>query len=353
MADTLGFFMSVLVAVVFGGLVLPGAALYAFRRAWRDLTLARSLKEAELSAFTGRPGPTVAHGKVAWIDPAECPISIEIEQQGSESDTRSGRSVQWTEVDRKTTRQPFEVLLADGRKVRVEPDEDTRIADRLEQVEIVATGVRKKRAAFDPGDEVWVVGAMRPGRPGASGPASAYRGTVASAPGKERRPLVMRRTPKGPMLLSSIRLGADRTKPALYHLLAGVVFTLAAVFLNALELRDFYASWLHGETVLSRPLVPVGALYFGLTSMLFLVLYWAGGRAVRPWYERSRLDEAEKGTLPIVLRAPPAEHVPDRTRTVSEPPVDMSLRERDAEREVEASVEASLQVSDATAPGPR
>jgi hypothetical protein len=247
-----GFPASLAIVIVFGVVLFPGATLVAALNALRHLRVRQRLAQAADKAFSGRPGPAVLRGKIVASAEDRAPVEVAIEQVGTEVELRRGFRTDWTEVSREVRMDPFEVETASGLRVRVEPDDNTRLIDDLDEVEIVGVARRVCRATLSEGDEVWVVGAMRP-RSGGTAAASAYRGGVAGMRDGPR-PLAMRGLPGQPLLLSIRPLGSDRATRIVFHgvaALALLVFTLA---FHVGTLADFHRSAWSGVVVEGRVL---------------------------------------------------------------------------------------------------
>jgi hypothetical protein len=244
MPGMLGFNGSIFVAIVFG-VGLPAATVALGLLAWTNWRVLHQLRSSAQRAFSGRPGPQVFSGRVISIDDGRSPVEVVVEQEGSEIEVKDGHSVDWTEVRRTARFEPFEVETEGGVRVRVEPDPDTKLVDEMDEVELVATGRRIRRAVLSEGEHVHVVGALRPSATQRTAP-SAYRGGIAK---EGARPLVMRGAPLAPLLLSTRPLGADRRGPLALHTVTALLFASLTLFFHGWQLSDFYRSLLAGEVV--------------------------------------------------------------------------------------------------------
>jgi hypothetical protein len=245
-----GFPASLAIVIAFGVVLLPGLTLVAAVSAVRQLRVLRQLAQAAQRPFSGRPGPAVVRGRIAASGDGLAPVQIAIEQVGAEVELRSGFRTDWTEVSRELRMTPFEIETAEGIRVHVEPDATTRLVDDLDEIEVVGVARRVCRANLSEGDQVWVVGAMRP-RSAGTAAASAYRGDV-SASKEAPRPLAMRGLPGRPLLLSTRPLGSDRTMRAVFHAVAAILLFALTLAFHVGALADFHRSAWSGVVVEGR-----------------------------------------------------------------------------------------------------
>jgi len=89
---------------------------------------------------------------------------VEIDQLGFESCSKGRWSHRWMESDRRTLAQPFYVREPGGRRIRVEAAADVRIVDDLDEVIRLSEDRRTRVAAISPGEEVYVFGVLGKGR---------------------------------------------------------------------------------------------------------------------------------------------------------------------------------------------
>ncbi len=222
------------------GLAVPALALIVLGVRWRRFRArAAQAERAEAvaaAAPTLMPGPQVLRGKVGATDGGGPAVRVTIEQSGSESKDKNGWKVSWVEIDRKIETSPFDLVLADGRHVRVEPDAKVRLVDALDSWARPDVSTRVATASLDPGEDVFVSGELV---------------SVASAQGGYRggAGLVLRPGRAEPMLLSTEGLAtAARSNAHLYAKRARwVVFAALAVQLLALPFH--VAVWLGAPQV--------------------------------------------------------------------------------------------------------
>lgn len=171
-------------------LVLLGVAVHAGlrrRAARRDARAAEAEEALE-------PGRTMLHGRVASVDAdeGEDAVQLEVHQVGVQRRNKNTHKVKWTEVDRRVTARPFEVELADGRRIRVEPRPDaTRLVDELAKGEMTAKSQRVRRARLSVGETVYASGVLERAVDAEAG----FRG--------QSMRLVLRPPASGKMLLST------------------------------------------------------------------------------------------------------------------------------------------------------
>jgi hypothetical protein len=144
--------------LVLGGLVVAAIVMRALHRHREKL--------AHRSALTQHAalhlGPTVLAGRV--VDGDGCPVVVEIEQQGFEwKDKNGGWHHRWREQRRQLSVKPFYVARPSGERVRVEPDDQVVLVDRLDPVEPHARDFRIRRAQLEPGEHVFILGGMTRG----------------------------------------------------------------------------------------------------------------------------------------------------------------------------------------------
>lgn len=177
--------------VVVVHLLLPlWAAASAMRRAARAK---REMAEAAAQFFPGAslvPGPrAVVHGKVEYAPGESAALRVEIEQAGTEEETKNGWYHRWNEVSRLSFPHPFYVHDVRGTRVRVEPDTRTLLLDKLDRVMPSGDKRRTRIAELLPGEEVFVVGELAVDATG-----TAYRSATEPT---------MRPPTRGPMVVAS------------------------------------------------------------------------------------------------------------------------------------------------------
>lgn len=236
---------SIALAVAIGWVVLPALALAAAIRALTLLRSARSQLLATRSPFRHRAGPTAVQGRVDWRGASEPPVRVTLTQTvESQRMNRHGHLERcWVEAERETRMDPFDLVLADGTRIAVEPPPDAKLVDELDRVEAVSPGRRRKHATLDEGEEVWVVGALRPSRRRARD--VAYRGAVAASrtdalDAPPARPLVLREPRVGDMLLASGPLAAPLKRQAGFHVLAAVIFAMTTMWVDLGSFGSFH-----------------------------------------------------------------------------------------------------------------
>ncbi|MCC6874225.1 MAG: hypothetical protein IT378_07935 [Sandaracinaceae bacterium] len=214
-------------------IALLGAMLTS---ALRWARLARAANRSAHGGTTLREGPSVLVGRVgAGTEPA---VRLEIHQQGHEEKGSSGDWIhRWVEKERRIRVRPFELELASGERVRVEPTERVYLADALDGLVRINRAARVLVAELTPGESVIAVGQLeRRARP------DGYRGTA------DRWALVPPRRGE-PMILSTEPLGARFSRRARGALAAVVLSVLASATVHALSSGYHLRAW-KGSTVL-------------------------------------------------------------------------------------------------------
>ncbi|XXX72489.1 hypothetical protein WMF30_33060 [Sorangium sp. So ce134] len=214
-------------------------AAYALRLSLRQR---RAAAQAEASFDPGvalAPGEAVVKGTVERAQGADVAVRVEVEQEGSETESSGVWSHEWSETDRKVRVQPFYLRHASGARIRVEPGEDVMLVDALDGIILVDRKKRVRVAELVPGEEVFAVGELRRA-PDPEAPTQGYRGVA------QGFLLVPRRWQR--MLLSSEPLGQRFARRAAFHLRWGAFAAVASIAFNA-AFAGFHARRWLGETV--------------------------------------------------------------------------------------------------------
>jgi hypothetical protein len=123
--------------------------------------------EAALASVTSGPPPArgsvVLHGTVETEEPDRPAITVTLWELGEEKEEENGWSHTWTEQRRETKVEPFYLALttSPGTIVRVEPDDDVFLVDKLDVLE--AGNPRSRRAELTNGEKAYVSGIIRSG----------------------------------------------------------------------------------------------------------------------------------------------------------------------------------------------
>ena len=147
-----------IVFVVAMNLVLLGTLANAV---WWMLRHARQAREASASVSRGDPsaaGHTVLFGTVETQAPESPAVTVTVRERGTEYVNKNSYSYAWREIDRRVEVEPFTLVLASGMRVRVEPDPDVFLVDKL----VVSTrgNPRTRRASLDNGELAYVDGVL-------------------------------------------------------------------------------------------------------------------------------------------------------------------------------------------------
>ena len=224
-------------AVVMVVLTALGGALAWAVHAWR--TQQRTAAEARASVVSGTlpaRGAVVLHGTVETEEPSRPAITVTLWEYGTEAKGKHGWSHTWTERRRETKVEPFYLALENATIVRVEPDDDVLLVDKLDSV--TPGNPRTRRAELTHGEKAYVSGVIGRGFharvdsrrtaesadaaiPGAHG--SAYRGGPSEG-------LVLRTSRRDRMLVSTEPLERRYVRQANAHRLFVGILAVALVF---------------------------------------------------------------------------------------------------------------------------
>lgn len=155
-------FSSVALVLDFGALV--AAWLEAQVRARRERRLAaqagslQSSHEAPLA-----PGMAVVMGTVEMAEGEAVAARVEIDQNGSETESSGTYSFKWTEIGRRVRMRPFYLAHASGARVRVEPGGRAMLVDAMDGMILVTAKARTRYAELSPGERVYAVGELARG----------------------------------------------------------------------------------------------------------------------------------------------------------------------------------------------
>jgi hypothetical protein len=302
------------------------------------------------------PGSTVLQGTVERAEAATTTVRVEVDQVGEESESSGTWSHKWTEKDRRVIVEPFYMRLANGQRIRVEPNAEVCLVDAMDGMIRVDLMRRTRYAELTPGERVYAAGMLVQ----APDPEGMPDGRGYRAP---RVSLVLRPPPGAKMLLSSEPLGDRFRERAAFHRgwawwILFAAFMLHTVFMGYHARRylgidttakitkldhfttkddegdevDHYRVWmdpfggslvsdevssntfagLHEGDVVPVTVVPgafatftaIGppgtALGFAWLAIPYLLVWWAHYRsregATRPWYER-RIEDLGSGKL--------------------------------------------------------
>lgn len=207
-------------------------------RCRRDAARARAVEQGA-TASSGRPvpltpGPRVVRGKVREVESGDVAARVAVFQHGAEKESKNSWTTTWRESERRIQSCPFELELADGARLRVEPGKSPRLVDTLGAWTRVEDTVRMAEAKLEVGEEVFV-----------SGELSVVRDPVEGYRGGER--IVLSAPASGPMLLSTVGLSKPHRSKARRAANWVMVLTLAALLAQILVVQYHVAVWF-GET---------------------------------------------------------------------------------------------------------
>ncbi|WP_437573487.1 hypothetical protein [Sorangium sp. So ce887] len=231
--------LSLLLVYVVATAGLLALAAKALRASLRER---RAAAQADASFNPGvalAPGEAVVKGTVEREQGADVAVRVEVEQEGSETESSGVWSHEWSETDRKVRVHPFYLRHASGVRIRVEPGEDVQLVDALDGMILVDRKKRVRVAELVPDEQVFAVGELRRA-PDPEAPTQGYRGVAQG--------YLLVPPPWRPMLLSSEPLGQRFARRAAFHLRWAVVAAVAALAFNA-AFAPFHARLWLGETV--------------------------------------------------------------------------------------------------------
>ncbi len=133
-------------------------AVYGWRAQQRSA--AQALASVRSGALPAR-GAVVLHGTVETEEPSRPAITITLWELGTEQRTKNGWTHKWTEERRETRVEPFYLRLTGSpvtTVVRVEPDDDVLLVDKLDSFELGNPRIR--RAELTNGEEAYVSGVI-------------------------------------------------------------------------------------------------------------------------------------------------------------------------------------------------
>ncbi len=239
----LGAFLSALLVYGFG---IGGFALmfiYVWVRRVREM---RDAKAAELSADADvewKPGPAVLFGEVEYAQGATGAVRVDVDQEGSESESSGVWSHSWTEKNRRVHVEPFYLKVFPDKRIRVEPTRDVYLVDEMDGKIRVDLKNRTRFAQLTPGESVYAVGELvRAHDPEAAGASSGYRSS--------RDVFVLRPRANESMLLSSEPLGKRYRARASFYSSSLAWFVVAFTAFH-LAMINYHLRQFSGETILT------------------------------------------------------------------------------------------------------
>jgi hypothetical protein len=221
-----------------GALAFGALAAHALLAASRNRRMAAS---AVASFQPDRPyvaGELVVHGRVATAEGATRAVRVEVEQEGTESESSGVWSHAWTEVSRQVFVEPFYIVDAANRRTRVEPRDDVLLVDAMDGKILVNLTRRIRSAELTPGEEVWASGELT----AAPDPEAATQGYRSSAS------LVLRAPPGRRMLLSSAPLGARFEAKERFYRRCSAVLGFVGMLAWAVVFGPYFVRGVAGET---------------------------------------------------------------------------------------------------------
>jgi hypothetical protein len=231
---------SFVIADVLGGILfaLLAAALFWRRTHRRRAAAARAAAPAPRELV---PGDAVVAGKVVIADGRDAAITIDIDQDGHEWQSKSGWMTTWKETDRRVEARPFYIQRAHGERVRVEPDGSVFLVDRLDGEARTGPDTRTRSARLTEGELVFASGVLVRGMdPQAGGYRDGSLGWVLRPRRGER------------MLISTEPQAQRHDRRARFHGGWVIAFLIAIGVLHGLLFGGYHALRFRGETVLAH-----------------------------------------------------------------------------------------------------
>lgn len=186
-------------------------------------------------------GPFVVAGVVELEPGTEgAPVSVGIDQTGTEYSHKNGWSQRWTEIYRRVNAYPFLIRRDDGVVVRVIPDQRVALHDTLSRVVRHNLTSRTRIAELTAGERVHVSGqlSLAPAAPGA-----VYRGG----------PTFPTLTPLGRMVISTEPPGDTESRRARSHVIWAIVIAFIWSFFALFGMWESHVLLFDGRTVKATP----------------------------------------------------------------------------------------------------
>lgn len=203
----------------------------------------RQARAAEASANVNQnltPGPAVLFGEVEYAQGASAAVRVDVDQDGEETESSGVWSHKWTEKNRRVSIEPFYLRIDSNSRIRIEPTRDVLLVDSMDGIIRVELTKRTRYAELVPGEKMYACGELVRAHDPESPTERGYR--------TSREALVLRPTPKEPMLLSTEPLGARFRSRAAFHTRAAAWIGAIAIFCH-LMLFGFHARRYLGQTV--------------------------------------------------------------------------------------------------------
>ena len=213
-----------------------------------------------LASITSGPPPergaVVLHGTVETESPERPAITVTLWENGEEQEVKNGWTHTWTEYKRETKAEPFYLSLtgSPGTLVRVEPDDDVFLVDKLEPLQ--HGNPRSRRAALTDGERAFVSGTIGRGfhaRTDAQRAADAERGVAQGTSGDPYRggPTegLLLRTGRDSMLVSTESLDQRYVRQAKAHRLFAVLFAAALTLAATVDFGPAVVTEIFGAPV--------------------------------------------------------------------------------------------------------
>jgi len=188
-------------------------------------------------------GFVVLHGRVETETPERPAIVVTILQAGTERQHKGNWTHEWKETERSIRVEPFYLVVGnEGTRVRVEPDEDVFLVDKLEVTKV--GNPRTKAAQLDDGEIAYVSGVLSSGfHPRADrGQEGMYRGGIPTGH-------LLRPGPRKRMLVSTEPIAERHTRKARAHRIAALASAAALLLVNVVLFGGAHLVNFRGEVV--------------------------------------------------------------------------------------------------------
>lgn len=238
-----------IVLVITVNLLLLAAFVNALYSATRHGRRARDAAASVSNAEPRSAGPVVLSGTVETEDPQRPAVVVTVQERGEQREHKGRWSHSWTEFDRQVQVEPFDLVLASGTRVRVEPDPDVFLVDKLE---ITRRGnPRTRKACLENGEIAYVDGVLASGWHPRRNAADAAPGGDGLYRGGRPTGLVLTNGVER-MLISTEPLALRHRRRSHAHRTAAIVLGLALLLMNTLMFGSTHLVNALGDVVQTR-----------------------------------------------------------------------------------------------------
>lgn len=218
---------------------------------WWMLRHARNAREASASvsrADPSAPGHKVLFGTVETQAPERPAVTVTVRERGTELTKKNSQSYTWTEIDRRVEVEPFTLVLASGMRVRVEPDPDVFLVDKL--VVSARGNPRTRRASLDNGELAYVDGMLERDWQPQTDASQVKDGNALYRDAPKAGFLMTNGVER--MLISTEPLARRHQRRSDAHRLMAILVGLLFVFMNTVMFGSTYLVNVAGDVVVTR-----------------------------------------------------------------------------------------------------